>query len=229
MLSKLPGESPDAPDELARLPHGRHGLPPEFVAHNQRERLIASFIALIDEVGFDNATITATIEGASVSSRTFYKYFETIEDCYAAAFDLALQRLGAVLREAFESEREWPLQVRAALVAWLHHLAEDPPVARLLTAEPFVAGPAIAERYKAAIDSAAPYLSAGRELRPEGSDELPPTTERGVLGAINNLIARQVKAGQAESLGELLPDVVQFALTPYLGAGEARRLAIGQS
>lgn len=225
MLSKLPGESPDAPDELARLPHGRHGLPPEFVAHNQRERLITAFIALIDEVGYDSATITATTEGAGVSSRTFYKYFKTVEDCYAAAFDLGLRRLGRVLREAFESEDEWPLQVCAALAAWLRYLAADPALARLLSVEPFVAGPAIAERYKVAIEQATPYLSPGRGLRPADADDLPPATERGLLGAINGLIARQVKAGRAESLEELLPDVVQFALTPYLGAAEARRLA----
>lgn len=225
MLSNLPGESPEQPDELARLPHGRHGLPPEFVAHNQRERLIASFIALVDEVGYDNATITATTEGAGVSSRTFYKYFETVEDCYAAAFELSLERFGGVLREAFKSESDWPLQVRAVLVAWLDYLAADPAVARLLTVDPFVAGPAIAERYKAAIEYATPYLEAGRELRPDGSEPLPPTTERGLIGAINSLIARQVKAGRAEQLRDLLPDVVQFALTPYLGAAEAHRVA----
>ena len=36
-----PVDSPEYPPELARLPPGRHGLPREFVSHNQRERLIA--------------------------------------------------------------------------------------------------------------------------------------------------------------------------------------------
>ncbi|HEX5712135.1 MAG TPA: TetR/AcrR family transcriptional regulator [Solirubrobacterales bacterium] len=226
MPSKPPGGSPDYPDELARLPHGRHGLPTEFVEHNQRERLIAAFIELAGKVGYNDATITAIAAGAGVSSRTFYKYFETVEDCCVAAFDLAAGQLGEVLRAAFESESEWPLQVRAALAAAVDRFAADPPVARLLTVEPFVAGPALAERYKAAVDQAIPYLRQGRESGKGGEDLLPDTTERGVLGAINGLVSRQVKAGRAESLPELLPDLVQFALTPYRGASSAREVAL---
>jgi AcrR family transcriptional regulator len=225
---KPPGGSPDYPDELARLPHGRHGLPPEFVAHNQRERLIASFTALVADVGFNEATISATTEGAGVSSRTFYRYFETIADCYVAAFDGAIASLGDVLREAFESETEWPLQIRAALAEALAYLAADPAVARLLTAEPFVAGPVIAERYKAATERVTPYLRAGRRLRGDKGESLPETTETGLLGAINALVSRHVKSGRAAQLPDLLPDLVQFVLTPNLGASEARRVALGE-
>ncbi|HUC00190.1 MAG TPA: TetR/AcrR family transcriptional regulator [Solirubrobacterales bacterium] len=225
MPPQPPDESTEFPDELARLPKGRHGLPPEFVAHNQRERLIAAFTAVVAASGYEDTTITAITEGAGVSSGTFYKYFATIEECYAAAFDAALARFGAILIGAYDSESEWPLRVRAALAAWLDFLAGDPDVARLLTAEPFVAGPVIAERYKDAIDRATPYLSAGREQRPAGAEPLPATTERGLLGAVNSLVSRQVKAGRAEDLRDLLPDLVQFALTPYLGAAEARRVA----
>ncbi|HET7443043.1 MAG TPA: TetR/AcrR family transcriptional regulator [Solirubrobacterales bacterium] len=225
MPNKPPEENAEYPDALARLPKGRHGLPPEFVAHNQRERLIAAFTSVVAASGYEDTTITAITEGAGVSSGTFYKYFATVEECYAAAFDAALERSGAILRSAYDSQLEWPLRIRAALAAWLEFLAGDPDVARLLTAEPFVAGPGIAERYKDAIDGATAYLSAGRELRPAGAEPLPATTERGLLGAVNSLVSRQVKAGRAEELRELLPDLVQFALTPYLGAAEARRVA----
>lgn len=225
MLSKPPGESPDLPDELAQLPHGRHGLPQEFVEHNQRERLIAAFTELVGEVGYSEATISATTAGAAVSSRTFYRYFETIEDCYLGAFEVALARLGPPLREAFESEQEWPRQVRAGLETALSLLASDPAGARLLTAEPFVAGSAAAERYKAALEAVAPYLRRGRELRPADAPKLPDTTEKGLLGAINSLIARKVNAGDAADLLDLLPDLTQFALTPYLGATAARDVA----
>jgi hypothetical protein len=85
VLSKPPGESPDLPDELAQLPHGRHGLPQEFVERNQRERLIAAFTELVGEVGYNDATITATTAGAAVSSRTFYDHFATLEECYLGA------------------------------------------------------------------------------------------------------------------------------------------------
>jgi AcrR family transcriptional regulator len=226
VLNKLPGESPEFPDDLAQLPHGRHGLPQEFVEHNQRERLIASFTHLVGEVGYANATIKATTTGASISSSTFYRYFETIEDCYLAAFEAAILRLAPPIKAAYDSERDWPLRIRAALTAVLSELTADPDTARLLTAEPFVAGSKIAERYKELAEQAAPALYAGRQLRDDKAEPLPETTEKGLLGAINTLIARQVYADEAARLLDLLPDLVQFALTPYIGPAEARRIAI---
>jgi hypothetical protein len=91
--------------------------------------------------------------------------------------------------------------------------------------EPFVAGPEIARRYERAIGALAPYLHRGRELR-NGGGAFPETTERGLLGSMSSLIARKVSAGETDSLPQLLPDLAQFALTPYLGASEARRVAI---
>jgi AcrR family transcriptional regulator len=226
--SKFPAGSQEHPDELAQLPHGRHGLPQEFVEHNQRERLIASFTHLVGEVGYGGATITAVTEGAGVASRTFYKYFETIDEVCIAAFEKAVGDLRPLLVEAYLGEAEWPLRVRATLAVLLADFAEVPDVARLLTVEPFVAGTEIARRHKAAIEEMEPYLREGRELRPP-EEPLPDTAERGILGAVNSMIARQVLAGRGEELGRLLPDLVQFVLTPYLGASEARRLSVSLS
>ncbi len=225
MRSDPPGESPEAPDELARLPHGRHGLPAEFVARNQRQRLLASLINTVAEHGYNETTITRVIEGAAVSSRTFYKYFATVEECYLAAFDATVDLLAARLAEAYRAEVEWPLKVRAALAALLELFAASPELARLCLIEPFVAGPAISRRYQEAIERLAPYLREGRELR-QGAGPFPESAERGLLGSIGSQIARRVSAGEADGLPGLLPDLLQFALTPYLGAAEARRVAL---
>jgi AcrR family transcriptional regulator len=222
--SDPPGESAEQPDELARLPHGRHGLPAEFVAHNQRQRLLASLTAVVAEQGYNETTITKVIEGAAVSSRTFYKYFDDVEAAYLAAFEAAVDLLAARLAEAYASVPEWPERIRASLAALLAFFAASPDLARLCLTEPFVAGPAISRRYQEALARFAPCLREGRELR-QGPEPFPETTERGLLGSIGTQIGRKVSAGEAESLPDLLPDLVQFALTPYLGAAEARRIA----
>lgn len=224
MSSKIPAENPYHPDEMAQLPHGRHGLPQEFVEHNQRERLIASFIGLVGEVGYNGVTITAVTEGAGVASRTFYKYFDTVEEVCIAAFEKGVEDLRPLVVDAYHSEVEWPLRIRSVLAAFLADFAEYPELARLLTAEPFVAGPEIARRHKAALEGLVPFLRKGRELR-DGGEPLPETAERGILGAVNSMVARQLTAGRGEELESLLPDLTQFVLTPYLGAAEARRAA----
>ena len=218
------GES-DLPDELARLPHGRHGLPAEFVERNQRERLIASFTALIGEVGYSQITIETINEGAGVSSRTFYKYFDTVEETYVAAFERAIEHLAPVVFEAFASQSKWSKRIRAVLDAVLTEFTEVPDLARLLCAEPFVAGPKIAARHKAVIEQLAPYLREGRGER-KGGGELPETTEKGLLGGASSMIGRQAFAAEDGDFTALLPDLLQFLLTPYLGPAKAHKLAV---
>jgi AcrR family transcriptional regulator len=223
--SDPPGERPEQPDELARLPHGRHGLPPEFVARNQSQRLLASLIGVVAKEGYNATTITAITDGAGVTTRTFYKYFDSVEACYLAGFEAALELLAARLANAWTGVEEWPAKVRAALAAALEFFAASPELAPLLLTEPFVAGPTISRRYQEAIERMAPFLREGRELSPDAAS-FPETTERGLIGSIASQVGRKVSGGQGAQLPELLPDLVQFALTPYLGAAEARRIGL---
>ncbi len=228
MSSDPPREQPEQPDELARLPHGRHGLSAEFVAHNQSQRLLVSLIRSVASEGYDATTITAITDGAGVTTRTFYKYFDSVESCYLAAFDAAVELLAARLAEAYDSAPDWPLKIRAALAAALEFFSTSPELARLCLTVPFVAGPTIARHYQEQIERLVPFLREGRELSSE-VDAFPETTERGLIGSIASQIGRKVSAGEAESLPELLADLVQFALAPYLGAETARRIALGDS
>lgn len=221
--SDPPGGNPEQPDELARLPHGRHGLPPEFVERNQRRRLLASLIQVVAESGYDAATITNVAEGAGVTTRAFYKYFDTVEDSYLAAFDAAAELLSERLREAWAGGGKWPEQVHSALAAALDFFAASPQLARILLTEPFVAGADAAARYQDGVGRLAAYLREGRNLADEGAG-IPETAERGLVGSIASQIGRKAAAGDGD-LTSLLPDLTQFALTPYLGAAEARKVA----
>jgi hypothetical protein len=116
------------------------------------------------------------------------------------------------------------LKVRAAIGAVLSEFSARPEIARLLTTEPFVAGPQVAGRHKAVIEGLVPYLRAGRQLE-SAPKPLPETTEKGLLGAASALIARYVLAGESSRLPELAPDLTQFLLTPYLGPVQAHRIA----
>ncbi len=42
-----------------------------------------------------------------------------------------------------------------------------------------------------------------------------------------SLISRRIIAGKTEELEDLLPDLVEFTLTPYLGSAEAAEIAKG--
>lgn len=228
--SEEPAENfDDYPPELARLPPGRHGLPREFVTHNQRERLIAGIAEAIAENGYSGTTIAHITRAAAVSRRTFYEHFSSKDECFVAAYDTVMQELQERVSGAFDEEKEWPRSIRAGIGAMLEFLAAEPNLARLCMVEALVAGPAVVERYDAAIQSFVPYFQEGRKGRSkEVLSRLSPTTEEALVGGMVSLISRRIIAGKAAELEELLPDLVEFTLTPYLGSAEAAKIAKGK-
>jgi AcrR family transcriptional regulator len=222
------GGAENYPPELARLPPGRHGLPREFVTHNQRERLIAGIAEAIAENGYSGTTIAHITRAAAVSRRTFYEHFSSKDECFVAAYDAVMTELRERVSTAFDDEEEWPRAIKAGIGAMLTFLAAEPNLARLCMVEALVAGPAVVERYDAAIQSFVPYFQEGRKGRPpEVLSRLSPTTEEALVGGMVSLISRRIIAGKVEELEALLPDLVEFTLTPYLGSAEAAEIAKG--
>lgn len=214
------------PPELARLPPGRHGLPREFVAHNQRERLIAGLAEAVAEHGYSGTTIAHITRAAAVSRRTFYEHFASKDECFVVAYDTVMAELKERVTSAFEEQEDWAKAVKAGIAAMLEFLSTEPSLARLCMVEALVAGPSVVERYDAAIQSFVPYFEKGREGRSaEVLSRLSPTTEEALVGGMVSLISRRVIAGKTKQLQELLPDLVEFTLTPYLGSKKASKVA----
>ena len=106
----------------------------------------------------------------------------------------------------------------------LGFLAAEPNLARLCMVEALVAGPVVVERYDSAIQSFVPYFRTGREGRsPEVLSRLSPTTEEALVGGMIVADLRRIIAGKTAELRILLPDLVEFTLTPYLGSDRAAR------
>ncbi len=213
---------------MDRLPRGRHGLSPEFVARNQRERLISGLTQALYEVGYQKTTVSLIGQKAAVSKSDFYKHFGSKDDCFHAAYESAIDRIRDPVLEACGKHEveEWPPRVRDGISSLLTTLASDPALASISLVEGLRAGRGIYDRYQAALESFVGYLREGAPQGPDGG-EVPQATDEAVVGGIASLLARQVLDGDVEKIDELLPVVLEFALTPHLGAAEARRIVSG--
>jgi len=213
---------------MDRLPRGRHGLSPEFVARNQRERLIAALTQVLYEKGYQETTVSVIGQRASVSKSDFYKHFESKDECFFAAYEAATERIRAEVLASCATHREdpWSPRIRDALSALLKTLATDPALASIFLVEGLRAGRGVYDRYQAAVESFVVYFRDGAPDAPDG-EEVPEATDEAVVGGIAALLGRRVLAGEAEQIEQLLPDVLEFALTPYLGTAEARRIVSG--
>ena len=214
----------DVPASSPRLPAGRHGLPREFIVQNQRERIITALVDTVAERGYNATTVAHITKAASVSRRTFYEHFADKEACFLAAYEMVADHIRESMKVAAEAFEAWPEQVRAALGTMLRFLAGEPELARVCMIEPIAAGGEIAARHRASMQGFVEILKAGR---PEHSGErpLPEATEATLVGGIVSLIVREINAGRTEQLEQLLPDLVELTLAPYLGAEQASRLA----
>lgn len=210
--------------ELGPLPGGHHGLSREQILESQRERLLAAIAQEVAVKGYRGTTITEVVKLASVSTRDFYEHFDSKEACFLAAFEAVRDHLEVVLREAAASEPDWPHQAVAVLRAALEFFAAEPDLARLCIVEPVSATPDIAIRFREAVLACVPALALGRDELGKG-DLLPDSTEDSLLGGAISLATRSILAGETEQLPALLPSLVEFTLSPYLGVERAAAIA----
>jgi AcrR family transcriptional regulator len=213
----------DGAEELGPLPGGHHGLSRQQILESQRERLLAAIAQEVAADGYRGTTITEIVKRASVSTRDFYEHFDGKEECFLAAFDAVRDHVESLLAAAVADQPDFPRQVIAALRAALEFFAEEPDLARLCLLEPVGATPKTAIRFREAVLACVPALARGRELA--DGRTLPASTEDSLLGGMISLATRSMLAGETGRLPELLPDLVEFALSPYMGPERAGEFA----
>jgi AcrR family transcriptional regulator len=201
-LAEKPAQAPSA-----RQPHGA-------VAATQRERLLAATEWLIAGKGCSATSIEAIVKEARISSVTFYEHFEDKEACFVAAFDHAAEEATAALATAVPSGSPWADQVREGLRALLAMVVAEPARARMCLVEAQMGGPALAARYDAALDTAVRWLRRGRALD-SASLEASDAVEEATVAGIAWLLRERLERGEGETVGDLLPKLVDVALSPY--------------
>lgn len=147
-------------------------------------------------------------------------------DEFAHAFDSAFAELQVRIESACAPAGEWPAGVAAGVRAAFEWVAAEPRAAQLLTNEALAAGRPGFERYERMVGYVAGLLEPGREWPPHG-ERLPEITERAMASGVAMLVAQRLSLHREAELPAVVPEAVQFVLTPYLGSAVARRVAAG--
>lgn len=145
-------------------------------------------------------------------------------DDFPAAFEASFARFQVQAEEACATRSDWPRRIAAAIRAGFEFAAADPASARLLAREALAAGPDGIARHQRLLAYIAEGLAPGRDESAEGA-ALPELTEDAVAGGLVTLVAERLQPNRLGELPALAPQAIEFVLTPYLGAAEARRVA----
>ena len=207
------------------MPPGPQPVSREASAEDQRRRILRATAELMARRGYQGTTTELIVRRAKVGYATFYKQFGDKEGALAALFDLAAERGKDVVGSAFrETEGAWAQKVAVAIKVLFEEIAANPVVARVCLVEALTAGPVMAARYEQALTSFEPMLRPGREFNARGAD-LPQTLEKTLAGGVLWLAYQRLILGEAEQLLGLVPEAVEFVLSPYVGEAEAVRTA----
>ena len=196
----------------------------DFIAQHQRARVVNALAVEVAEKGYRPVTVADIVKRAGIARNTFYENFASKEDCFLAAQEMAMSEALRRVVEAAGEIDSWPERVDAGLAAFLEYVAAEPALARACMVEALSAGPAAVRRYEQSLQAFVSLFQLGRGVSPHGK-ELPTTIEEAIIGGVFWIVYQRLVVGDVDGIEKLRPQVVEFALTPYLGIERARKTA----
>jgi len=175
---------------------------------------------LTAEQGYAATKIGDIVSRAGVARKTLYDNFDGKEEVFLTAFDAAVEEsLRRVTESCGEGKDDWQDRVQAGLAAFLGYVAEQPALARMCMIEALSATPAATVRYENAMQR---FVDLTGENVPHYK-ELPDTIEETLVGGVAWIVYQQIRRGEAAQAEDLLPELSEFMLAPFLGVGNAKK------
>jgi AcrR family transcriptional regulator/DNA-binding MarR family transcriptional regulator len=192
------------------------------VAEMQRSRLLAAATRVVDELGYEHATVANITRRARVSRLTFYDLFANREDCLVAVLQDAALRVGREFEREGLAELPWRERVRGGLWTILSFLDREPVLARVCVVQALRGSQGVLERREEILRDLAGILDEGRGEGSRGA-ECPPLTAEGLVGAAFAIVYARLLRGDREPLTGLYSELMGMIVLPYLGPAVARR------
>ena len=207
---------PPLPEQLSKKPVGRERLSPQVIEAHQRERVLDAAVGVFAKRGYQGTTIDHIVSAAKIGVGSFYSLFEGKEDCFLQAYDRIVAATWNRIETAIPPDRPWPDQATAAMQGLLESIIADPHAARVAIVEVQTAGPEALTRYEDTLARIAPLLRKGRAISPFAG-ELPATLEDATVAGVTWLLHQRIVIGEVEELKDLLPELAEIVIEPYIG------------
>ena len=211
------------PPEPLRRPrgHAAPGADARIAPRDQAERILLGVCDAVYDKGYGATTLADIAKRASTSIRTFYAHYESKEEAFIDAIDLALVQSNAAALAASRRAPDWPHAVRSGLAALCNYYAAEPPLAETVIIEVHAAGEQALRRHEESLAAIAALLEPGYELAPD----TPPIASEAIAGAIDTLLYDAVRAGGGPRVRALAPTLTYIALSPFTGPEVASEVA----
>ena len=199
---------------------GRDVPPPEVRVSQQRDRLLHAAALEFADSGYAGATSESISRRAGMSKATFYEHFANKEECMLTLFDQARRVVQESMADAAAgAPSDAHERMKAGTRAFLTALAEHPEFAQTLLVEIIGAGPRAAHQRDRILKTFADVLdaeNAAAARRGLIGRFVSPLDPFAIVGAISELVSRQVRLGVPDNLVDLAPVIERliFGMLP---------------
>jgi len=191
------------------LPTGTHGLDPEAVKRDQRERLQNAIIELIAQKGYSAVRIVDLARLAHVSQPTFYSLYTDKEQLCLSAYEKIAMRTASTVMQAYGRDGSPEKRQLAAMRAFAELAAAEPEAMSLLMHGAFGAGGGALERRKLILERLEANIRSGEDG--SQSTDTADLTFKVILGGTREFTAARLREGRQGELPGLADELAAWA------------------
>ena len=185
------------------------------------EPVYEAMLDLVCQEGLERTSVEEVLERAGVAREDFERRFGSMEACALEVFDAFFTDYQDAVREAYESEAQWPDSLRAAAYAVADWIRAHPREVRFGTVEMLWAGDVFQARREAGFHYFAELVDGGREVAVD-PEAIPATAAEGVIGSIAEIMTKGLQRGPFD-MYDFVQELMYVAVLPYLGEEAAAR------
>jgi AcrR family transcriptional regulator len=196
------------------------GAAPADCTHAEgREALLAAALSLSGELGYRHVTAEAIAARAGRDIAYLYNQFSGPEECFALAYSGRAEPLLAALLDDCRRGASLLDGLSAALTALLDFAEAEPPLARALLVEVYVAGGTALRRHEQFLGRLSDAVADTRRERNSSRHVSPPLAADFIVGGLEEAVRRRLAQRRLDLLRAELPDLVALAAAPLEGPG----------
>jgi len=188
---------------------------------SRRDRILEAMVEVAGERRFENTSVKLVTARAGVSTNTFYEEFKNLRECFLAVLDLALERAGGLIMQAFAREECWRDGVLDALASLLVFFDSEPLLTRVWFVEAMSAGSWALQRREHIAGLLRSMIVDYWESREDEAPE--PVAAAGVMASVLGLIQTHLVTERPEPLIEVLGPLMGLVTSLYVDTEDRAR------
>ena len=200
------------------------GSSPEDVSVNQRARIEGAMVELVGEIGYSDVGVRGLVVRAGVSSRAFYKHFDSLEECFISSYESVMEcSLGHASTPSVAGV-DWRAGLQAGVGAMVQDFSDNPTAAQFALVESYTAGPSVLEQRRPAMQDFEQFLVNTFANAP-GQSVIPFRIVEGISAGIMRVMRTKLLAGRIAELPAVVDELTDWSLS----FGDAKEVTWGAS